>query len=282
MPATDKPSQFVNGKPSEHLPISDRATAYGDGCFTTIAKASGVIQLLEAHIGRLQKGCVTLKIDFYDWDMLRQQVVDVSAAEADVVIKVLISRGSGGRGYSTVGADNPVSVISLHPFPKHYGRWASEGISISLNSVRLSKQPLLNGVKHLNRLEQVLAKNHVNDSVQEQIICDTDDMIVEVSSANIFWKLGKQWFTPDLSFSGVEGVMRNQWLAIFEQCGMKVNIVRAHYSVLNYVTDMFICNSLMPAVPVNKLCLNSKESISIASDIALLQQMMTKSLEANA
>ena len=119
--------------------MSDRAVAYGDGCFTTIAKVSGTIQLLNDHIARMQKSCSTLGITFSAWGTLKQQILDVSNNELDTVIKVIITRGSGGRGYSTDGANSPSSIISLHQFPEHYSQWRSEGISLALSDIKISQ-----------------------------------------------------------------------------------------------------------------------------------------------
>lgn len=273
---------LVDGEPSEQIDASDRAIAYGDGCFTTIAKVSGVIQLLDDHMQRLQLACQILDIHFSDWATLKRQIVDVSEAERNIVIKVIVSRGSGGRGYSPIGADKPITILSLHQIPVHYNDWRESGIRLGLSQVRLAKQSALHGVKHLNRLEQVLAKQHTDNTVNDVLVCDTDNMIVETSAANIFWQVESQWFTPDLSESGVEGVMRNYFLSVLSQNGIRVQVVRAHYTMLKYASSIFICNSLMIMVPVREICLDGQHNQTIEnSNIRGITDLVNKSLNAN-
>jgi 4-amino-4-deoxychorismate lyase len=257
---------LVNGKPSNKLDTSDRAIAYGDGCFTTIAKRSGIIQLFDNHIERLKEGCVVLNIGFIDWKALKQQIIEISASLENTVIKVIISRGSGGRGYSPVGAEQPVSILSLHTMPTHYDIWRNEGIRLGLSDVKLSRQALWQGTKHLNRLEQVLVKQYSDNSIDDQLVCDTDNMVIETSVANIFWQVENQWFTADLHESGVCGVMRNHVLDVLSQNNRQVQVVRAHYSMLTYASDIFICNSLMALVPVKEISLGSISSHSIKNE----------------
>jgi 4-amino-4-deoxychorismate lyase len=257
---------LVNGKPSNQLDISDRAIAYGDGCFTTIAKVAGTIQLLDCHIERLKNGCLALDIRFDDWNSLEQQILEISAPIKNTVIKVIISRGVGGRGYSTLGAEHPNSILSLHDLPTHYDRWQDQGIRLGLSEVKLAKQELWQGTKTLNRLEQILVKQNSNDAVDDELICDTDDMIIETSAANIFWRVENQWFTADLVESGVVGVMRNHVMNALANNSIKVQVVRAHYSMLAYASDVFICNSLMNVIPVREIVFDSQQVQTINNE----------------
>jgi 4-amino-4-deoxychorismate lyase len=272
---------WVNGEPSNQFDTFDRAIAYGDGCFTTIAKVSGNIQLLNHHIERLIKGCSILGIYFQDWEKLKQQIISVSASTQSTVIKVIISRGVGGRGYSPVGADQPNIILSLHDMPPHYDNWRKQGVRLGLSDIKLAKQDLWQGSKTLNRLEQVLAKQHARKLVDDELICDTDNMVIETSSANVFWKFENQWFTADLVDSGVVGVMRNHVLSVFAKNGMPVHIVRAHYTVLSYASEIFICNSLMNVIPVCEICFSSRQYQTINNaSFGYINALINKSLNA--
>ena len=270
---------LVNGEPAHHLPVDDRAIAYGDGCFTTIAKVAGHIQLVDEHIQRLKRACLVLDLPFSDWSSLRRQIVQIGESSTDIVIKVIISRGSGGRGYSTQGATQPVTILSLHAMPTHYSAWKVGGIRLNLSSIKLAKQPVWQGTKQLNRLEQVLIKQRSRPSADDELVCDVDDMIIETSAANIFWRVEKQWFTADIDYSGVCGVMRNRIVDILSQNNMPVQVLRAHYSILNYATDIFICNSLMGLVPVREIQFGNQPISTIKNEsLMALKCLIEKSI----
>ncbi|MDU7188227.1 MAG: aminodeoxychorismate lyase, partial [Klebsiella sp.] len=147
---------LINGAESETLAVNDRSVQFGDGCFTTARIVRGRVQLLSAHLARLQKACEQLFIPYDDWALLAQEMAHLAQPHQDGVLKVIITRGAGGRGYSAAGCVNPVRILSVSPWPEHYLRWREEGISVTLSPVRLGRNPSLAGLKHLNRLEQVL------------------------------------------------------------------------------------------------------------------------------
>lgn len=224
---------------------------YGDGCFTTVAVTSGVVEFWSLHKSRLQQGCDRLKIAFDNWPVVEQYINEISSTPDPIVIKVIISRGVGGRGYSTDPNAQSSFFISQHPFPAHYQQWQEDGISLTLSEVKLAQQPLLAGVKHLNRLEQVLVKQDLQLSqFDDAIVCDTQGHIVETSASNIFWYRDHQWYTPNLTECGVDGVMRNLILRYFAQQNLAVNIVKAKIDTIKKAESVFICNSLMKVIPV--------------------------------
>ncbi len=251
------------------LSYSSRAVAYGDGCFTTMLYRDGSVKHLPKHLQRLQQSCERLGISDFSMSVLKQSLVEFVAeisAHKEGVIKVLISSGSGGRGYARNARAECQSYISFHPIPLHYSAW-KKGITLGLSKIKLAKQPELSGIKHLNRLEQVLVKlnqtcvidcdvqNNREDSVQinDLVVTDTDGMMVEVSSANLFWREQQQWYTPDLHYCGVEGVVR---ACIIEQLSNQkhpVIQVRSKPEALLNADELFICNSVMGMIPVRKL-----------------------------
>jgi 4-amino-4-deoxychorismate lyase len=167
---------------------------------------------------------------------------------------VIITRGEGGRGYSPEGAIDPSYIITHHTIPLHYASWQSEGIKITVSPIMLACQPLLAGIKHLNRLEQVLVKQSlVKTSYDDVVVCDYQQKIIETSVGNLFWYKDNVWYTPNLSGSGVEGVMRNQVMALMQENGLECQVVVQDVSVLYSAQELFICNSLMSLVPVMSL-----------------------------
>ncbi|MDO6692484.1 aminodeoxychorismate lyase [Aliiglaciecola sp. 3_MG-2023] len=245
---------------NDRLLSNDRISSYGDGCFTTMCVNHKKIELLTAHIGRLKAGCHRLKIDFEQWQELRERLQEIALKHEKHVIKVVVSRGFGGRGYGTAGVNTPHCYISLSEIPQQYASLTRTGLTLGLSSIQLAKQPLLAGIKHLNRLEQVLIKHEMqNMDVDDVIVCDTDSNIIECSAANLFWRKGNQWFTPNLDNSGVSGVMRNYIVEVFER--HKVPLVVAEFKISSLLDsdEAFVCNSLMKVINVKSFDVNGQQ-----------------------
>lgn len=268
---------IVNGRYQSDISIADRALQYGDGCFTTIAFRNGCLEFYADHIQRLQQACQKLYLDFTEWDELTHYLAkSVSELNQDCVVKVLISRGEGGRGYSPAGCKTPVYIITHHAMPNQYENWQHHGIELYISSITLARQPLLAGIKHLNRLEQVLIKNEISRTkFDDALVCDIDGKIIETSVGNLFWKKDNQWYTPNLSHSGVAGVIRNQLLKLFGKNGIEVHVVQQDLNELNCVEEMFICNSLMKIVPVTRISAN----INIGSDMVSNQPQLNVDID---
>ncbi|GAC14845.1 aminodeoxychorismate lyase [Aliiglaciecola lipolytica] len=253
---------------NDQILSSDRISAYGDGCFTTMLVSNTKIELLERHITRLQDGCNRLKILFEEWDNLRVKLNELATLHANKVIKAIISRGYGGRGYGTKEVKSPHCYITISDAPTHYSSLQHTGLILGASSIHLGKQPLLAGIKHLNRLEQVLIKHEMQDlSVDEVIVCDTDSKIIECCSANLFWRKGNTWFTPKLDECGVSGVMRNYIIDIM--VNNKLSLVETKQTMQHLLNcdEAFVSNSLMKLINVKEfkiaeqtITLNSSEN----------------------
>lgn len=166
---------------------------------------------------------------------------------------MIISRGSGGRGYSGTACQHPTRIISLSDYPAHYTSWRERGISLALSPIPLARSSLLAGVKHLNRLEQVLIRAHLeHTTADEALVLDTEGMLVECCAANLFWRKNEVIFTPDLSQSGVDGIMRQHIMACLAAHGWRVEIVAQPLSALADADEVIICNALMPLLSVNR------------------------------
>lgn len=242
---------IVNGQQQQNIEITDRAFQYGDGCFTTMAFRNNCLEFFDAHISRLKLACKTLYIDFDKWSILENCIVDSLKATSNCVVKVIITRGTGGRGYCPEGAVNPSFIITHHTIPAHYTSWQAKGVKLTISPIRLASQPLLAGIKHLNRLEQVLVKQAlVQTGYDDAVVCDTRQKIIETSTGNLFWYKDNVWFTADHTESGVEGVMRNQILAVMKEQGLEYRVVKQDISALFDAQQIFVCNSLMLLVPV--------------------------------
>lgn len=237
----------VNGHPVDVISISDRALAYGDGVFTTAKITFGKIELLNEHINRLVYSCEKLQLATPDVVALKTQLINLSKDYDLAVIKVLITAGQGGRGYSRYGATFPNIIISIHSYPLHYKNWQEEGITLTESTIKLGINPMLAGLKHLNRLEQVFIRNELDTKGEDDVVVtNINDHIIETSSANIFWCSKNVFYTPDLSDSGVKGLMRDLILKL----NPHTQIVKAPLSVLIKAESIFICNSVMGIVAV--------------------------------
>lgn len=245
---------WVNGETQNVLAVSDRAVQFGDGCFTTARIKEGKTILFAEHVQRLQQGCERLFIHGVDWDRLRQEMIHAAAEYGDGVLKMIITRGSGGRGYSASGCSQPTRILSVSPYPMHYHQLRESGARLALSPIRLGKNPQLAGIKHLNRLEQVLIRTQLEQTeADEALVLDTDAMLVECCAANFFWRCGKHVFTPDLSASGVNGIQRQQVMQQIVSLGFTLNEVRAGVEVLAEAEEVLITNALMPVLPVRQI-----------------------------
>ncbi|MDM7860732.1 aminodeoxychorismate lyase [Alteromonas sp. ASW11-36] len=260
------------------MATNSRAANYGDGCFTTIAVLNGRLQLADYHLKRLQSDCTRLGIDHraisYVCDDLltneasnteaSQQVISLQALMAmldshvdheQAVLKILISRGNGGRGYSPASCSNPEAIITLHPFPQYYAQWRARGVALGVSPIQLAEQPLLAGLKHLNRLEQVLIKQALETTEYDDVLVTTlSGELIEASAANVFWLAHDgTWCTPKITHAGVNGVCR-QWILDFLY-GKDLPVNEAHFKLSDVMAAraVFLCNAVMQIMPVNSL-----------------------------
>lgn len=245
---------WINGEIQECIDARDRAVQFGDGCFTTARVVNGQVEWLEAHLQRLQQGCERLLITDVDWPVLRGEMRAAAATRSDGVLKAIVTRGSGGRGYSAAGCTRPTRILSVTAYPAQYHRLRQQGARLALSPVQLAKNPLLAGIKHLNRLEQVLIRTRLEQTgADEAVVLDTDAMLVECCAANLFWRTGERVFTPDLSASGVNGIQRQRVMQQIIALGLSLCEVRAGIEVLTAADEVFITNALMPVLPVRQV-----------------------------
>lgn len=244
---------LINGIEQNTLAVNDRATQFGDGCFTTARVIDGLVQRQTAHIARLQLACQRLMIPFTSWQSLNDEMSLLAQRQQTGVLKVIISRGAGGRGYSGSACETPTRILSTSDAPAHYARWKAEGITLALSPVPLGRNPWLAGLKHLNRLEQVLIRSHLEQTnADEALVLDSEGWVTECCAANLFWRCGQDVFTPRLDQAGVNGIMRQFIMAQLAQSAYRVVEVNAPLTALADADEVIICNALMPVIPVQR------------------------------
>ncbi|WP_394494754.1 aminodeoxychorismate lyase [Shewanella sp. ENK2] len=245
---------FVNGQSENTIQALDRGLAYGDGVFATMRVSNSQVMFIEAHLSRLNQACLRLGFQPPVLSDLQSRLQKHAQSLGEGCIKLLISRGVGGRGYTAPSNPTITEVISLHEIPKHYQGWQQQGISLSVSLVQLAKQPLLAGMKHLNRLEQVLIKQYeLTAKADDWLILDTDNHVVETSMANIFLVKGNQVITPKLSDSGVAGVMREQVINTLLDNHFAVMATKVTMDDIKNADHVFITNSLLGMVNINSI-----------------------------
>lgn len=243
---------WVNGLPQTHISLGDRSFQYGDGCFTTIKTKKGELEHWQAHIERMEVCLKTLHIPFPDWSQVFDWVMKAVLNDELAGIKIHISRGTGGRGYSPSGIEGPVVTISNFAFPSHYSSWQENGVPLGVCRTRLGIQPLLAGHKHNNRIEQVLAKAEIEGSeFTDAVTLNVQNHVIETTMANLFWVKDKKVNTPDLSLSGVAGVMRRKVLEFLQTNGYPVQVATFELSDLLNADEVLMCNSLLGVAPVS-------------------------------
>lgn len=246
---------LINGCKQQTTNVSDRSFQYGDGCFTTMLVKNGKIQFWQQHLERLQHTTIKLAIAPPDWDKVEQWANQLIERDIPLMgIKILLSRGSGGRGYASEGCHDTQVVISAFNYPGHYLQWQSEGVELGVCETQLGLNPLLAGLKHNNRLEQVLIKQEVSSlGAVDCVVLDITNNVIETSASNIFWVKNRILYTPLLNQAGVAGILRAQIICFASQLNIEVKVVEAALDDLYRADEVFMTNALMGIVPVFKI-----------------------------
>lgn len=242
---------IINGELTDQISIKDRGFNYGDGVFETIAVHHKKLHYWTAHYHRLKMSCERLGIKSPEEKTLLADIAQLAFYATSSVIKIIITRGQGGRGYSSEGTSEPNVVISNNPWPLFVESYQQQGIKVRLCEHRLIINPALAGIKHLNRLDQVLARNEWhNDEYQEGLMLDQDDNLLEGISTNVFVKIDQQWITVPNKVCAVDGVMRAAVLRNAGKAGINIDQRMITYSDLSNIKEMFVTNSIWGIVPV--------------------------------
>ncbi|WP_343553208.1 aminodeoxychorismate lyase [Pantoea sp.] len=245
---------WINGQPQTELSARDRAVQFGDGCFTTAAVSNGNVIMLDAHLQRLKEGCERLCMAVPDLQQLEAEMRHAASGQDQAVLKVILTPGAGGRGYSRAGCDSPTRILALSAWPQHYATLQQQGAVLQTSPIRLARNPLLAGVKHLNRLEQVLIRQHLDQTGgDEALVLDTEGTVVECCAANLFWRNGDEIYTPRLEHAGVDGIMRRYLMAQMAGFGQTCHLVEAKRDTIINADEVVICNALMPVLPVRQI-----------------------------
>ena len=247
---------LVNGQSQEHVEITDRGFQYGDGLFETIEVRDGHAVFLEHHLERLNLGCQRLNIPYPGDELLSHEARELCRQQdsSRAVLKIIVTRGLGGRGYRSPDVVQPTRVLSLHPYPDYPLTYQGQGIVARFCTTRLGLNPTLAGIKHLNRLEQVMARSEWNDPViQEGLMLDVNDHVIEGTMTNLFYIKNNCLYTAALTQSGVAGIVRGIIMAISAGHGLSVIEHEFTKDELLSADELFICNSIIGIWPIRQI-----------------------------
>ena len=248
---------LINGLASDTVPVSDRGFQYGDGLFETIAVQHGTPLLWDSHMHRLADGCARLGLQMPGVDVLHDEITRACNGTQLAVGKIIVTRGSAGRGYAATKGMEQTRVVSHADWPGYPADYAIHGVMVRLCSTTLGRNPSLAGIKHLNRLEQVLARAEWGDDCAEGLMCDSEGYVIEGTRTNVFAVCGGTLITPELSQSGVAGVMRAEVLRCARECGMGCSEEQITPDRLLSADEIFLSNSIIGIWPVRILASRS-------------------------
>ncbi len=245
---------LVNGVPATSLSLEERALHYGDGLFETLAIREGRPEFWEEHLRRLRSGCERLGFPAPDSRLLESEARQLCGERERGVLKIIVSRGTGGRGYRPPERANPTRILSLHPWPEWPESHQTQGVEARICSTPLACNPALAGIKHLNRLEQVLARAEWGDpAIAEGIMLSTDGHLVEGTMSNLFLVRDGRLLTPDLSRCGVAGIMREKVMESACRLGIECETLFLGLEELEKAEGVFLTNSLIGIWPVRRI-----------------------------
>jgi 4-amino-4-deoxychorismate lyase len=244
---------LVNGIQSQTVPANDRGLAYGDGVFRTFLVHGGEAWHWERQYRKLASDCSVLRLQCPSQRLLENEIRSI-APEGDVVAKIIVTRGSTERGYKFTPEAPPTRIVMTAPTPTYAATNQEQGVRVRRCRLRLARQPALAGVKHLNRLENVLARAEWTDeTIAEGILCDTEGRVIGGTMSNLFAVLREELVTPGLERCGVAGVTRERVLDTALQQGMPCRIRDLEWTELLVADEVFLVNSIFGVWPVREI-----------------------------
>ncbi len=234
---------LIDGRAGHSIACSDRGLQYGDGLFETVSCREGQARWLPLHLERLQQGCERLRLPFRDFELLRGEICGFAAGQERCMVKVIVTRGAATRrGYAPAGDERPTRIVSRHDWPESPQR-GEPGFRLGVSSITLGMNPLLAGLKHLNRLEQVLAQMARDEAgLDEVLMLSTAGQVIGGSMSNVFFADETGLFTPALTDCGVAGVMRRLVLQAAARQGTGVRVRSVAPAELATVREAFLTN----------------------------------------
>ena len=266
---SQRPDIWLDGSPTATLPLPDRGSDFGDGVFETILVHQGALLFADVHLERLSLGLQVLAIP--DCIAAARQQLDIVAVAIHwrwAVLRLSVSRGSGQRGYTPSDNAVPRILISVSPLDRDCEKMMTAA-TLCFANIRLATQPFLAGIKHLNRLEQVLASAQAKaEGVDEAIVLDQNGHIISVIAGNLFLVRQGKLLTPKLDNCGVLGTRRRlvieRWAPAI---GLTVRETTLTLLDLQEAEEVFYSNSLQTVRPIARIGQQSWNSHGVCEAI---------------
>jgi 4-amino-4-deoxychorismate lyase len=265
---------LINGNSSDAISLFDRGLQYGDGLFETIAVEEESLLCWDEHIERLQSGCSRLKIPIPNQDTLTEETRRLTSSIERGIIKIIITRGQGGRGYALPVNVESTRIISLYPWPEYSFGNPDDGINVRVCNYRYAHNSVLAGIKHLNRLEQVLARSEWTDSlIAEGVVLDHEENVIEGTMSNIFYIKNEILYTPELSACGVEGIVRQKIITLAAELHLEICIHKISLESLMNADEAFMCNSIVGVWPIKMI---NEKSLMVGDKTIQIKKALQK------
>jgi 4-amino-4-deoxychorismate lyase len=267
---------WIDGVAGTALPIDDRGLQYGDGLFETILVRSGHPRFLEAHLVRLTLGLARLGIPFQAIEALREDIARAAAqAPPLAIIKVIVTRGSFvRRGYAPDDDARPRRIVTL--WPTVFAASLASGVALGIAHSRAATSSALAGLKHLNRLENVLAAAEIAAGEFDVIMVDLMHRVISGSSCNLFVVNAGRLATPHVDTAGVAGVMRGIVLREAPRLRIGCELRDLTLEDVTSADEVFVTNARVGVVPVSRV----GEHPTRMTDLALKLRAHVESLDA--
>ncbi len=259
---------LING--SFNLVISplDRGFAYGDGVFRTLIVRDGQPENWPLHYQKLVADCAAINIVCPSAEILMSDLLQLFSLTETAVAKIIITRGEGERGYALPAITAPMRVLlksALRSYPESH---FTDGVNLHVCSTQLAAQPLLAGVKHLNRLENVLARMEWTDpNIADGVMLDMENNVIECTAANIFARFNDTLITPSLVQCGIAGITRQRIIDNAHLWLLKAKVSKLSLEQLFSADEVIITNSLFGVWQVKNIMLRNWEPNTLAKNI---------------
>ena len=268
---------LINGEQGGVIHAMDRGVMYGDGVFRTMCMRRGQVKNWPRQYLKLHADCQALDILCPARQTLEHELQQLTRDQPDCVVKIIVTRGEGGRGYRVPASVSPNRVLLTSPLPDYPIEFWNEGVKLHLCNLRVSYQPRLAGIKHLNRLENVLARMEWDDAtIADGLMLDAEGWVVECTMSNIFMRNGQRLLTPDLSQCGVAGLQRERILGHAPSLGLTTEVTHIDLPTLLQADEIFVCNSVIGVWPV---CQIGATAIPLGPVAAQMQGILERGLD---
>jgi 4-amino-4-deoxychorismate lyase len=263
---------LVDGVETALVPASDRGLSYGDGVFRTLAVLNGIPQHWLRHYAKLSSDCAAIGMRCPDETLFQKDLRGVCPTNPNCALKIIVTRGAAERGYAYAETARPTRIVLSARLPNYPQTYVSRGVKVRRCQLKLAHQPALAGIKHLNRLENVLARAEWTGSdITEGVLCDVDDNVIGGTMTNLFVVNGENLATPSLHRCGIAGVTRQRVLEAAARYGVACEVRNLPLSDVLLADEIFLVNSLAGIWPVREI---DRKSFALGAVTRSVQQWL--------